>query len=297
MAEKENIDQKEGGPERTGTRRILVALDASPNSLAAVEIAAGIAARLQAEMHGVFVEDSMLLELAEYPFVRTMSLLSGRRVTLKRQDVEQTLKRQAGEAQQAVSIAASRHRVSASFQVRRGRISAEVAASATERDVILISRKLSQASGLPVGRPAPPGETVRELLKNSSHSILILGDMVSEPENIFVAYDGSPASEKALMMAADLVDRRRPRALTVLILAGDEGSADPLREQAEAALFARGQRATLRTVALPTVDKLCINVSSLRPGLLVLGTGQNIQGKDVEQELLDKTPCSIMLVR
>ena len=51
-------------------RRILVALDASPHSLAALEAAAELAASLRAELIGLFVEDANLLRVAGFPFAR-----------------------------------------------------------------------------------------------------------------------------------------------------------------------------------------------------------------------------------
>ena len=49
-------------------RRILVALDASAHSHAALAAAVALAARLHAEIEGLFVEDINLLRLAELPF-------------------------------------------------------------------------------------------------------------------------------------------------------------------------------------------------------------------------------------
>ena len=45
-------------------RRILVALDASPHSQAALQAASELAAALKAELVGIFVEDVNLLHLA-----------------------------------------------------------------------------------------------------------------------------------------------------------------------------------------------------------------------------------------
>ena len=51
-------------------RRIVVALDASSHSHAALAAAVALAGRLQAELQGIFVEDVNLLRLAELPFAR-----------------------------------------------------------------------------------------------------------------------------------------------------------------------------------------------------------------------------------
>ncbi|MBK7177644.1 MAG: universal stress protein [Chloroflexi bacterium] len=53
-------------------QRILVALDASPHSLAALEAAIDLAERLDAELQGLFVEDINLLRLAQLPFAREL---------------------------------------------------------------------------------------------------------------------------------------------------------------------------------------------------------------------------------
>jgi K+-sensing histidine kinase KdpD len=49
-------------------RRILVALDASPDSLAALKTAADLARRMEAELMGLFVEDIELLRMADSPY-------------------------------------------------------------------------------------------------------------------------------------------------------------------------------------------------------------------------------------
>lgn len=51
-------------------RRILVALDTSPSSQAALEAAVALAERLNAEVCGLFVEDVDLLRVAESPYAR-----------------------------------------------------------------------------------------------------------------------------------------------------------------------------------------------------------------------------------
>ena len=70
-------------------RRILVALDASTHSLAALETAAGLAARLEAELVGLFVEDINLLRAAELPFARETSFYSSSLRPLERGELEQ----------------------------------------------------------------------------------------------------------------------------------------------------------------------------------------------------------------
>ena len=57
----------EDTPQKPQMRRILVAVDASPHSLAALDAALRLAADLEAEIIGLFVEDINLLRLAGMP--------------------------------------------------------------------------------------------------------------------------------------------------------------------------------------------------------------------------------------
>ncbi|MGB7837261.1 MAG: universal stress protein, partial [Terrimicrobiaceae bacterium] len=60
-------------------RRILVALDASAHSRAALEAACELALGLDAELSGLFVEDINLLRLAQLPFASEISYPSALR--------------------------------------------------------------------------------------------------------------------------------------------------------------------------------------------------------------------------
>jgi len=61
------------------TPRILVALDASRNSLTALKAAAEVASLMHADLQAVFVEDVNLLRLAGLPFVHEIGLYSATR--------------------------------------------------------------------------------------------------------------------------------------------------------------------------------------------------------------------------
>lgn len=58
-------------------RRVLVALDASPGSVVAAAAAARMAAALEAELEGLFVEDHDLLRLSRSSQARQVGFLTG----------------------------------------------------------------------------------------------------------------------------------------------------------------------------------------------------------------------------
>jgi len=59
-------------PQDPGFLRILVALDATEDSLTSLDLATRLAAKLRAELEGLFVEDINLLRMADLPCTRVV---------------------------------------------------------------------------------------------------------------------------------------------------------------------------------------------------------------------------------
>jgi K+-sensing histidine kinase KdpD len=92
--------------------RIVVSLDAASEIATAIDTAARLAAHWKAQLHGVFVEDEDLLNLAGLPFARQITLQSGAE-PLTVEDVERHLRAAADRARRALATAAARHGVGA----------------------------------------------------------------------------------------------------------------------------------------------------------------------------------------
>jgi nucleotide-binding universal stress UspA family protein len=121
-------------------RRILVALDASPHSLAALDSAAEMAARLEVELLGLFVEDINLLRLAEFPFAREVGFPSAVPRPLNSATMERTLKIAAEQARQAMETLAEHLPVRWSFRIVRGSVMSELLAAAGEADLVALGK-------------------------------------------------------------------------------------------------------------------------------------------------------------
>jgi nucleotide-binding universal stress UspA family protein len=121
-------------------RRILVALDASPHSLAALDMAVDLAARVEAELAGLFVEDVELLRMAELPSAREIADTTAHAIPLDRSIMERKLRAQSEQIRNAVAAAAQRAQVRWSFQTVRGQVTSALRAAVTEDDIVAIGR-------------------------------------------------------------------------------------------------------------------------------------------------------------
>ena len=118
--------------------RIVVGLEPARRSRATLAAAARIAARMEAELVGVFVEDADLLHLAGMPFAREVGYPSAAERALDTSIMERSMRALADETRRALAAIAEPALLRWSFRVARGSIASELLAGAGETDLILL---------------------------------------------------------------------------------------------------------------------------------------------------------------
>jgi hypothetical protein len=115
--------------------RVVLALDATGETRAAIDIAVRLAARGKLRLHAVFVEDEELLRWARSPFGREVVAGSGW-VPAGGEEIELHLRAAAARAREEVLHAARPHSVECSFEIVRGALETALAA-ASEHDLVI----------------------------------------------------------------------------------------------------------------------------------------------------------------
>jgi nucleotide-binding universal stress UspA family protein len=269
-------------------RRILIALDASPASQAALELAADLAIRYQAELIGIYVEDINLLRSAEIPFTQEVGFYSASSRQIDISHIERELRAHARRVEQLLVSIAQRVNLRWSFRTVRGLIPGELMSAAADTDLIILG-KTGWSGGTRIG------STAREVAVRSPIQSLILVHKVRPGSPIMVVYDGSPASQKALI-AARRISSPESR-LTILVLAETKGEA----EQLQAQVHARFQEDEIN------VDfRWATNIQGDRISQLALNSGCDVVVLPTKSErfeaenlvaMLDEADCAVLLVR
>jgi nucleotide-binding universal stress UspA family protein len=272
-------------------RRIVVALDASRHSLAALAAASELADALQAELVGIFVEDVNLLSLAGLPFAREVRYLSGVDRPLDSPSMERELRIQAEQARQTLAGVAGRRQLRWSFRVVRGQVAAELLTAAQEADLLALGRA-SWAST----RRVRLGATAREVVAQALRPVLLLqqGHAVCQP--VQLAYDGSPAAGRALAAAARIALITGGQ-LTVMVIADAPEVAQRLEDEIDGRLQAQQIKGHYRQLVNPSAEGLAHALYTAGGGTLIISAHSPLLEGEGLPTLLDAIDCSVFLVR
>jgi nucleotide-binding universal stress UspA family protein len=269
-------------------RRILVAVDASAHSLAALEEAASMAAAMEAELVGLFVEDINLVRLAALPFARQVAYPSGTEERLSIERIDRELKARAELARKAFATVAERRRRPWSFQTVRGRVASEILAAAKQADLILAGK-----SG---GSSTRVGSTALALLAAAPGAFLLVQREVPHAAPIMVLYDGSEISHRALVAGIRLATTRQV-SLVVLIPAISGEADNGLRQQVAQRIGSRLVPVRFRRVDFTNLRSFAEAIRTEGGGLLVVPSSFKLGEDPGFQKLLELINNPLLLIR
>jgi len=243
--------------------RIMVALDTSARSSAALDTAAELASALGAQLLGLFVEDINLLRLAGLPFAREVGRASAAARPLDFSAVERGMRMEAARAQRSIAGAAQRLQLQWSFRVTRGQAIAQVLAEAAQVDMVVFGR---------AGESAAP----------------VVGP-------VLVLFDGGPAAQQALATAVRLA-KANERQLGVLIPADTTASFRQRRGLAAASLGHGAPRARYIALAGSDAAHLARAARAEKCSAFVLASGSLPDGADEIGALIHAIGCPLVLL-
>jgi nucleotide-binding universal stress UspA family protein len=272
------------------TRRIVVALDASDDSLAALVAATKLAADLRAELLGLFVEDINLLRLVELPCAAEVVYASSSARALDLARLERALRMQAAELERALASAAETTNVRWTFRVARGQVATEVLATAQEADMLVLGR-----IGRSPSRRARLGSTAYAAVAGAGRTVVLLERGVSLGRRVVVLCDGSEGAFRSLATAARLAGENEQDLIVAIYNEDSEGS-NRLRTQSRDWLREQGRQARFRSVDRRAASLIDI-VRQEWAQVLIVAADHPLAQRKTLPDLLDKSQCVVVLVR
>jgi len=233
-------------------RRIVVTLDGSAAGPAALDIAVRLAAALDAQLEGVFVEDVNLVRLADLPFLREVRAHSLVEQAISAESLLRDLRVLARQAEQTLLQAAAARGVSCSFRTWRGHTGLESLSSSFEADILTLG-----------GAGARAAYRSLSLLPRQAPRASVF-------ETVDVLFGDTPQGRKALVVACHLAANLDAR-INVLLPA-DAGNVATLEGRVKSVLAAHGvSRAVIMAVDTGDPQALVARVGRSANRVVVVG--------------------------
>ncbi len=271
-------------------RRILVGVDASPASLAALDAALRLAAELGAQLDALFVEDINMLHFAGLPFTRVIDAYSAAPREFDPTDMERALRARAAQARRRLAEAAGT-RVAWTFRVVRGNVESEVLAAAREADLLSLGFFGNRPVG---GRRA--GSLARRAVREAPGSVMLLRQPHPVEGPVVVCLDEGAEGERALASAVSLA-RAHGSTLTAVTLGGDGKRAQRLELAASEQLGGTGVKARFIRVPAEGRHGLKLLLHAVHGGVLVVSPASDLVKSGAIDDLIDECPCSLLIAR
>jgi len=256
-------------------RRIAVALDASPHSLEGLTLAAGIAAALNAELEGVFIEDSELLRLAGLPFLRELRIATLCESALDAERLQRELRAAARGVRARLERTAGELGVAWSFRVWRGDLEAEILGAALDAELFALGR---------IGRFAPLRRRPRPTPPRPRAGGLVVG----------VIYSGSEAAARALSIAVEL-GIRHAADMVVVLQPEDDSETTTLQTKALEQLGPLREQARLVAIDASDAAQLAATVRAFGIDLLILDATNSILRRTSLWSSLETLGCPVVI--
>ena len=144
------------------------------------------------------------------------------------------------------------------------------------------------------GEPARMGSTARAISVGAPELALIVGRAARPDSSVVVLYDGSPVSERALALAADLAGKRDVK---IMIPTDETRDTRSLSAQAEWRMAERGIPASFVELPSGGVAAFARAVNREDAGLLVVPGDTSAEAGAALAGLVEEVECPVLVVR
>lgn len=269
--------------EKVFFRRILVGVDTSSHSRAALEAAAFLAQKMEGKLFGLFVQDEVWSKICKMPSVTAVNELTGATQNLKEKDLQEQIDLLAKRLRRQLRTISRENKISHTWKTVRGCVEDEILEAAKEADLITIGRR---GSSFPQKKKL--GSSAKAIIQSADKPILILKKGLKLGQNITALYDGSEESKRSIQLALSLADEKN--GITILVLR-DQANKEEVKEITEGTLLP----VEILELRNPEIWRITHFVNKQNAGLFIIPKNQPLLKNSIESVLNQlNTPLLMM---
>jgi hypothetical protein len=222
------------------TCRIVVGLRPAINIDAPIEAATLLAAAIQAQIVGLYVEEDALRSLAALPFARVVSYGATQSIRLTEEAMTKAIARGAETSRAALAARAEKARVSWSFSIEEGELPSRMRSILATGDFLVLSedkRAFGTEQLIRALRSAP---------RNVQGVVLTVSHDESRPSGPVIAIDDGDQSGRDTVRLAARIAAASHRPLQLFVIASSNDDAGRIVERARSLLLPDQEMQTCR---------------------------------------------------
>ncbi|MDX1642056.1 MAG: universal stress protein [Balneolaceae bacterium] len=269
-------------------QKILVAIDTSKHSQAALEAAADLARTMEANIHGLFVHDEIWHRVSRLPSVSSVNTLTGQVTTFEDDTMEDKVRLLQNRLRQKLEQVSKQHELIHSWRSVKGKVYEKILEAAEEVDLITIGLKGASA------RRKRLGSSARRIIMEADKPVLILKEGLRLGSTITAVYDGSSESQKGIEIALNIAERNEST-LTVLFVSKEPDSEDEQNNRLKNLLQDATVFVEIEQLDQPNVIRFLNAINQQKSGLLIAPKNQALLTKSL-QILLNNINCPLLLM-
>ena len=271
--------------------RILVAIDTSTEQLRTLEAAADLAALMQAELHGLFVEHPALRQLEQLSSSRKIDLPQGFGAQIEKGSIQREVEAQTRRFEEILARASEQRHLEWSFRIVRGMLEEQLREAVGEGDLVV-----AESAGRTIRSGMRMRPTTRRMAELVEHPVLFLQHGPRPTQSIVAVYDGGPESEAVLDAALTFVGGP-VSLLTVLLPAESREESDALKEDVDARLSQENTPVHYRRISPDSIEWVVNALNEVHGDILIQGESNASLKDEGLEELLERVHCPVLIVR
>lgn len=271
-------------------RQILVAVDTSEHSRAALEAAAALARMMEAEIRALFVREEHWNRISRLPSRKVINEFTGRARALEEQSLNRQIEVLMSRLRNEIRHIGSQHDIAHSLETAQGQVADKILESAQSADLITIGRR-----GRSFGAHKKLGSTARKVIRKSDKPVLILQKGLQLGKTITVVYDASVQSQRGLQLALTLAQRNKSR---LAIIAVDSDREHPSGRNRSPEKLVDDAEVPVRVTLLDQagIGQLIHTLNHQHAGLLIMPKSSRFLQDDALETTLEHLNMPVLLI-
>ncbi len=270
-------------------KRILVSLDSSSHSFAALKAAVQITRHFDANLKGIFIEDISVLNLAEMPHRSEIGEYTAIVREISGADLQQGVLIQAKWVLRTFRKLVRQEQIQGQFTVRRGDVLEIINQESETCDLLIIGK-----SGTNYLLRRRFGSTAKALIQRRKKPILLLenGNRIGYP--LIVLYHNTPLGKTCLETGRALLSRGDN--MIVLLSKDDPDNYTENKRYLREWAADRDISITLDAYQRDNLERILHQINGIKTGLLILPHTPEASQQKILNTLLNRVDLPILLI-